>query len=94
VRRLHRSSSFAAATQTYRGYVVGTMTRPIFEDIAAGAQYLGIRFAAGGFTHLFGCPAHEFTDQTVPLDSLPRSSVSADQIAGVPEGRLCMLRTA
>ncbi len=71
-------------TETYKGHVVGTMTRPIFEDIAAGAQYLGIRFAAGGFTHLFGCPAHEFTDRTVPLDSLPLPFVSADRIAESP----------
>lgn len=72
-------------TETYKGYIVGTMTRPVLEDVAAGAQYLGIRFAPGGFTHLFGYPAHEFTDRTVPLDSLPRSFVSAEQIAVNPE---------
>ncbi len=68
-------------TETYRGYIVGTMTRPIFEDVTAGAQYLGIRFAPGGFTPLFRCPAHEFTDQTVPLDGLSCSFVSPDRIA-------------
>ncbi len=71
-------------TEAYRGYVVGTMTRPIFEDVADGAQYLGIRFAPGGFTYLFGCPAREFTDHVVPLDSLPLSFVSADRIAESP----------
>jgi AraC-like DNA-binding protein len=71
-------------TETCRSYVVGMMTRPIFEDMAPGAEYLGIRFAPGGFTHLFGCPAHEFTDQMVPLDSLSLSFISADRIAESP----------
>ena len=71
-------------TETYGGYIVGTMTRPIFEDVTAGAQYLGIRFAPGGFTHLFGCPAHEFTDRTVPLAGLPLSFLSVDRIAESP----------
>lgn len=71
-------------TETYRGYVVGTMTRPIFENVAAGAQYVGIRFAPRGFTCLFGRPAHEFTDRTVPLDSLFASSALAVRLAESP----------
>jgi AraC-like DNA-binding protein len=71
-------------TESYKGYVVGTMTRPIFEAIAAQAQYLGIRFAPGGFTQLFGYPAHEFTDQTVPLGDLSVFFVPGERMAESP----------
>jgi AraC-like DNA-binding protein len=70
--------------ESYKGYVVGTMTRPMFEHVTARADYLGIRFAPGAFTQLFGCPAHEFTDRSVVLDSLPVSFVAGERMAESP----------
>lgn len=72
-------------TERYSAYVVGTMTTPIFEDVTARAEYLGIRFAPGGFRHFFGIPVHELTDRIVPLESLPASFLSPEQIAESPE---------
>lgn len=72
-------------TECYNTYVVGTMTAPIFEDLTARAEYLGIRFAPGGFTHFFGIPVHELTDRIVPLESLSASFPSAEQLADSPE---------
>ena len=71
--------------ECYKAYVVGTMTTPIFEDLTARAEYLGIRFAPGGFNHFFGIPARELTDQIVPLESLPASFPSAEQLAESPD---------
>ncbi len=73
-----------APTESYRGLVVGTMTKPIVEDVTGGAQYFGIRFAPGGFTRLFGHPVHEFTDQTVALDDLSLPLMSGEQPAEHP----------
>lgn len=72
-------------TECYSAYVVGTMTTPIFEDLTARAEYIGIRFAPGGFRHFFGIPVHELTDRIVPLQSLPASFLSVEQIAESPE---------
>lgn len=71
--------------ECYKAYVVGTMTTPIFEDLTARAEYLGIRFAPGGFRHFFGIPVRELTDRIVPLESLPASFPSAEQLADSPE---------
>ncbi|MBN1508982.1 MAG: AraC family transcriptional regulator [Sedimentisphaerales bacterium] len=71
-------------TDAYRGSVVGTMTRPVFVEIPARAQYLGIRFAPGGFTQLFSRPAHEFTDRSVPLDGVSLSLAPAERMAESP----------
>jgi len=71
-------------TETFNGFVVGTMTRPTVEDVVGGAQYLGVRFAPGGFTGLFGHPAHQFTDRTVALDDLSLSLMPGERFVESP----------
>jgi len=72
-------------TEDFRVFVVGTMTRPIFVDLAAQMEYLGIRFAPGGFGHFFRTPAHELTDRTVPWENVSASSALVEQVANAPE---------
>ncbi len=60
------------------------MTRPVFEDLTGGAEYLGVRFAAGGFEHFFRTPASELTDRVVPWESLSGPSDVAERVAGAP----------
>ena len=83
-------------TDDFRAFVVGTMTRPIFEDLTAHAEYLGVRFAPGGFGHFFRTPAGELTDRIVPLDSLSTMSTLAEQLADAPnvQKRLSVLEDA
>ncbi len=69
----------------FKAIVVGTMTRPIFEDLTAHAEYFGIRFAPGGFGHFFRAPAGELTDQIVPLESLSASSALVGRVANAPD---------
>jgi len=71
-------------TETFNGFVVGTMTRPTVEDVVGGTQYLGVRFAPGGFTGLFGHPAHQFTDRTVALDDLSLPLMPGERFAESP----------
>jgi AraC-like DNA-binding protein len=50
-----------------------------------GVSYVGLRFAPGTGPAVFGVPAHELTDQRVPLSALwPESAVRllAEQVAG------------
>jgi AraC-like DNA-binding protein len=68
-------------TEDYEALVVGTMTKPIFAESTARTEYLGIRFAPGGFTHLFAAPAAELTDRIVPLEDLSLSFPSIDALA-------------
>ncbi len=80
-------------TEEFRAFVVGTMTRPIFEDLTAHAEYLGVRFAPGGFGHFFRTPARELTDRLVPWESLSASSALVERVANAPDVpmRLCVL---
>jgi AraC-like DNA-binding protein len=70
-----------AATEQYRAFVVGTMTRPIVEELVCRADYLGVRFAPGGFRRFFQTPPADLTDRIVPLDDLSASSALADRLA-------------
>lgn len=72
-------------TGNYQAFVVGTMTRPIFADVPARAEYLGIRFAPGGFARFFTTPAGELTDRIVPLEDLSSPFLSMEQIADSPD---------
>jgi AraC-like DNA-binding protein len=75
-------------TEDFRAFVVGTMTRPIFEDLTAHAEYLGVRFAPGGFGHFFRTPAREVTDRIVPWESLSASSALGERVANAPDARM------
>lgn len=72
-------------TAVFKALVVGTMTRPIFEDLTAHAEYLGIRFAPGGFAYFFRTPASELTDQIVPLESLSAPSALVERAANASD---------
>lgn len=74
-------------TEAFTAFVVGAMTRPIFEDLAPRAEYLGIRLAPGGFGHFFPVPAGELTDRIVPLEYLSASSRLIEAVANAPDGR-------
>jgi len=71
----------AGPTEDYRGRVAGTMTRPIIEELSGCADYLGVRFAPGGFSHFFSVPPSELTDRVVPLESLSTSSATAMRLS-------------
>ncbi len=75
-------------TEDFRAFVVGTMTRPIFEDLTARAEYLGVRFAPGGFGHFFRTPAREVTDRIVPWESLSAPSALVERVANAPDVRM------
>jgi len=68
--------------EDYAACVAGTMTRPIFTELIGRVDYLGVRFAPGGFPHLFDAPPAELTDRVVPLDNLPGRPSLAEQMAG------------
>ena len=72
-------------TENFQAFVVGTMTRPIFEELTGPVEYLGVRFAPGGFGHFFRTPAGELTDRIVPLDSLSAVCTAAAQLADAPD---------
>jgi AraC-like DNA-binding protein len=80
-----------APTEAFTAFAVGVMTRPIFEDLAPRAEYLGIRFAPGGFGHFFPVPAGELTDRIVPLEYLPASSRLIEAVANAPDRRTRLL---
>ncbi len=83
-------------TGDFRARVVGTMTRPFFEELNSHVEYLGIRLAPGGFKALFRMPAAEVTDRTVPVESLMSPLVPAGRLAegaGI-EARLAILDDA
>jgi AraC-like DNA-binding protein len=68
-------------TADYRAYVVGTMTKPIFEHLTDQPDYIGIRFAPGGFGYFFKMPPSDLTDQIVALEDPSILAVAAEQIA-------------
>jgi Domain of unknown function (DUF6597) len=70
-----------SATEDYRASIVGTMTRPIEEELASHVDYIGIRFNPGGFRHFFQTPPREFTDRIVSLDDLLSQSGLAERLA-------------
>jgi AraC-like DNA-binding protein len=74
-------------TEAFRAFIVGAMTRPIFEELTGRAEYLGVRFAPGGFGHFFRTPAGELTDRIVSLENLSASSVLVEQVADAPDVR-------
>jgi AraC-like DNA-binding protein len=84
------------STEDYSALVVGTMTRPLFTELAGHVDYLGVRFAPGGFRHLFDVPPGRLTDRTVPLDDLSAWSGLAEQVtrSGDTRARLDRLETA
>jgi AraC-like DNA-binding protein len=71
----------SSPTADYQGYVVGTMTRPIFEELANHVDYIGIRFAPGGFRHFFEAAPGELTDRIVPLEDLSISTAATAPLA-------------
>ena len=78
-------------TEAFTAFVVGAMTRPIFEDLAPRAEYLGIRFAPGGFGHFLPVPAGELTDRIVPLEYLSAPSRLIEAVANAPDRRTRLL---
>jgi AraC-like DNA-binding protein len=68
-------------TEDYQALIVGTMTRPIEEELALHTDYIGIRFNPGGFRHFFQIPPRELTDQIVSLDDLSSQSGIAERLA-------------
>ncbi|MBN2133075.1 MAG: AraC family transcriptional regulator [Sedimentisphaerales bacterium] len=82
-------------TADYQGCVVGTMTRPAFENLAGHVDYLGIRFAPGGFRHFFEMPPSELTDRIVPFENLSIAPVAVRRLAETDsiETRLEILET-
>jgi AraC-like DNA-binding protein len=50
--------------------VVGTMTRAISVATDGPTRITGVRFRPGGASPFVPAPAHELTDQSVPLDTL------------------------
>ena len=81
-------------TAGYQAHVVGTMTRPIFEDLTDHPDYVGIRFAPGGFGCFFRIRPSDLTDRIVALESPPTWAVAAEQIANTDDiqGRLGILQ--
>ncbi len=65
----------------YRASIVGTMTRPIEEELASNMDYIGIRFNPGGFRHFFQIPPRELTDQIVSLNDVSSPSGLAERLA-------------
>ncbi len=74
-------------TEAFTAFVVGAMTRPIFEQLAPRAEYLGIRLAPGGFGHFFRTPAGELTDRIAPLECLSSSCHLVEAVANAPDNR-------
>jgi AraC-like DNA-binding protein len=74
-------------TESFKACVVGTMTRPIFAELTIRTEYLGIRFAPGGFRHFFATPAGELTDRIVPLEDLSVSFLPAERVADSSAGQ-------
>jgi AraC-like DNA-binding protein len=70
-----------SVTEDYRASIVGTMTRPIEEELASHMHYIGIRFNPGGFRHFFQTPPRELTDRIVSLDDLLSTSGLAERLA-------------
>jgi AraC-like DNA-binding protein len=68
-------------TEGYRASIVGTMTRPIEEELASHMDYIGIRFNPGGYRHFFQIPPCELTDRIVSLDDLSSPSGLAERLA-------------
>lgn len=71
----------AGPTDDYKGRVAGMMTRPIIEELSGHVDFLGVRFAPGGFGHFFTVPPGELTDQVVPLESLSTSLATAMRLS-------------
>jgi AraC-like DNA-binding protein len=83
-------------SETFQASVVGTMTKPILKELGGHVEYVGVRFAPGGLTGLFGVPVDELTDRIMPLESLVKRFVPMDRVAdGVDIGaRLAILEDA
>ena len=58
------------------GDVVGSLTTVIVADLNAGDESFGVRLRPGAFTTLYGVPADELTDFTIPLRELVRNAPS------------------
>lgn len=72
-------------TESFKTCVVGTMTRPIFAELTARTEYLGVRFAPGGFGHFFATPPDELTDRIVSLEDLSLPFLSTGRVADSPD---------
>jgi AraC-like DNA-binding protein len=70
-----------SATKDCRASIVGTMTRPIEDELTPHAYYIGIRFNPGGFRHFFQTPPRELTNRIVSLDDLSSQSGIAERLA-------------
>lgn len=70
-----------------RSYVVGTMRTAIVVGRTGRTDLLGVRFRPGAAAAVTGVPAHELTDDAVPLDALfPGAPDLADRLAGAAVG--------
>jgi len=78
-------------TEDYRASVVGTMTRPIVEELLSQMDYIGIRFAPGGFRHFFGLPPSELTDRIVPVNDLWSQSGLSERLASCRDLTACLM---
>jgi AraC-like DNA-binding protein len=54
------------------GDVVGSLSDALVADMQPGEEAIGVRLRPGGFTALYGVPAHELTDVRVPLGDVVR----------------------
>lgn len=54
-------------TDAFQAEIVGTMTTAIVTDEPAGAEFVGVRFHPGEAFRFLAVPAHEATDEVVPL---------------------------
>ena len=77
-------------TEDYQASIVGTMTRPIEEELASHVDYIGIRFNPGGFRHFFQTPPRELTDRIVSLDDLWSPSRLAERLAESRSLSVCL----
>ncbi len=65
-----------ACMDIINGDVVGSLTSVIVADLKAGDESFGVRLRPGAFTTLYGVPAEELTNVTIPLRELVRKAPS------------------
>ena len=65
-----------ACMDIINGDVIGSLTTVIVADLKAGDESFGVRLRPGAFTTLYGVPAEELTNVTIPLRELVRKAPS------------------
>jgi AraC-like DNA-binding protein len=77
---------------------VGPMTRPVMAAIEPGTTLVGLRFRPEVASRVLGLPAHELTDQDLPLSELWRKAIvddTSDRLRNEhrPEGRVAIAQS-